>query len=449
MRREFWWSLVLLGVAGLYMGFRFVGLYWDFGAASDELPASVRAYRAAGLPWTAADLAGPKPSDAENAAPLVRQAIAAMPGKAVTSAFEVAYREGTADPTAFGSALVILHGAAKRPKLDYGRDWDEPNLLFPELANVKLMVKALAARAEAKAARGDDADALTDIEDARRVGALTGQEPILIASLAGIACEGIALDAVERCLSQAAGKPGRLARYRAWLSRPAPPRDMVPAIMGETYLDVVFVRNFEAMGGGRSINPMNDLAIFNDELPRSAMKRDGLPANVRARAYLTRHNQMWTELMQRTNGLKGDPGGMGRIWEAIGNRSYRGLSHQFDAILFRLSGNVLKTPLIPLTRQAVTLAFADALIQRAKVGRWPTKIDAMDPFGKGPLRSRFDGKRFRVWSVGRNGVDDGGLTDREADAAGKRSDDMVAVYPQFSRTELAGLVPAPTMGMGR
>lgn len=79
----------------------------------------------------------------------------------------------------------------------------------------------------------------------------------------------------------------------------------------------------------------------------------------------------------------------------------------------------------PLAAQAVALAFADALILHARTGRWPTTVTVTDPLGTGPLHTRFDHGRFRVWSVGRDGKNDGGFVSWK----GKRSDDLVAVYP--------------------
>lgn len=69
-------------------------------------------------------------------------------------------------------------------------------------------------------------------------------------------------------------------------------------------------------------------------------------------------------------------------------------------------------------RKRSLLASMDVLAFHRANGRWPATLieagsDYTDPFDDKPLRYKLDGEGFRVWSVGQNGKDDGGKTNRE------------------------------------
>lgn len=58
-----------------------------------------------------------------------------------------------------------------------------------------------------------------------------------------------------------------------------------------------------------------------------------------------------------------------------------------------------------------------------------------DPFTPGsPLRAKVGNREIIVWSVGPNGIDDGGLDPVAAD--GTRRDDIAFVYPPSLRKKL-------------
>jgi hypothetical protein len=85
------------------------------------------------------------------------------------------------------------------------------------------------------------------------------------------------------------------------------------------------------------------------------------------------------------------------------------------------------------SRKAHLLAAVRVLEHRAKTGAWPTTLSEAgaefeDPYDGLPLRFRLDGAGFRVWSVGEDGRDDGGLTREEANGA---TFDEVLAYPRL------------------
>jgi hypothetical protein len=85
------------------------------------------------------------------------------------------------------------------------------------------------------------------------------------------------------------------------------------------------------------------------------------------------------------------------------------------------------------SRKAHLLAAVRVLEHRTKTATWPMTLseagaEFKDPYNGSPLRFRLDGAGFRVWSVGEDGHDDGGLTQQEAKGP---PFDEVLVYPHL------------------
>lgn len=434
--------IALLGVgAAIYV--------YDYPRVAADLPDAARDYRAAGLPWTAADLA-PNPSvrPEENAAPGLRAALAAWPQR--TSSWkgetQVAYADPLGSAALQGGSVVVriarvapalrlVHEAVARPRLDFGRDWDlGQSAPFSERPGFKAIASTLAARAETRAAGGDDAGALADLEDACRLGVLVASEPTILSAFVGGGCETSALKGVLVCLTRAAGDPRRLEVYRDWLARPVPTIDLNRALRGELYSIVATLRNLES----RDMMP-DPLRLKAGDVPdlvggARPLRRDGFPPDLRDRAYLARCLRRWTELAEATHGLTDPVDRIGQEAEWIES------SHQevmtaisfYEFTLFPIYSNLGRTNRSLTTRRALALAFADALVLHAREGRWPASVPVPDPFGEGDLKVRLDGGRFRVYSVGEDGRDDGGLAPGETAGPGPHGRDIVAVYPPIS-----------------
>lgn len=447
-------SLFLAGFGGLLCGAKVFTIYWDFPAAASELPEAIREYRSQGLPWTAADLERHVP-DAENAAPLIRKAIAEMPDKKTVEGFKDGLTHGGAEKflPAFEKPFAVFHQAVSFPKLDYHRDWDlGPDLPFTEFAPLKVLTRALVTRAEQEARYGNDAGALKSLEDGMRGARLTAQEPVFIAHLVAATEETSTFAGAERCLARAHVDMDRLRQYRRCLASVPPLPPVRNSISFETYNLVSFIRNLDHHGGMKSPNPLSDFDFLMNEEPvteppASSLRRDGIPPQTRAQAYLTRILQAWTELSRRTRSSGMNDEAYGQVAESIADRidEQRGLSYRLNGTIVPRFSQAYKTPLAVLAAQRKAVALADALIKHGETGRWPERTDQIDPFSGKPLRMRFDGKRLRIWSIGRNGTDNGGLTWWEASDKGKYSDDLIAAYPPLPKPPRLA-VGSPSMG---
>lgn len=445
MRRGRRWLLGIVGLAALVAtvaGLVFV----DYPQASSELPEALKEYREQRLPWLASEIALPPVPDKENAAALVQQAIAAWPKKGLDYGPADTLPYGTIpDLAPFQRALDLVYEAVKRPRLDFRRDWDlGPFVTFSEEARVKDLVRALTARAEMRSRKGDDAGALTDLDTARMLGVLIAQDHGMIAAMVATSCQNMVTGQVRHCLATAAKDPSRLRRYRDWLARPAPLLDLRRHLRDEIFLTVATARNLDRMGIGTSWNPGDDLVGETShcsdcaklgELTSANVRRDGLPGPMRSRAYLARCLQMWTELSRQTNGLN-ERVELIAVNAAEIQQRYAlppTTSHLHDNVLFPSYFHFGRVNRSILASQVLAIAYADALLLRAKTGSWPTACDVPDPMGDGYLRVKTEGGRFQIWSAGRNGVDDGGFPLREPSDPSKPHDDLVAAYPPIAR----------------
>lgn len=436
MRKAWWIGLgTSTGIAafgasvfGLY---RIVTLFYDYGPAASELPEAVRAYRATGLPFVARDIAPAHPAAGGDATPAIRAALKALPSAAVGAELTKAARnpDATADPVLgkYAKPLGLVAAVSGRSGVDFRRDWDlGPNVRFPENVGLKSLARAASVRAVREAQRGNDAAAVRDLALGQRIALWAGEDPTLIPMLVRLASEQIVLDEAYRCLAAAKGDSARIARYAAWLRQAPPALEFGRAMRGEAWLGVATGRNLDRFGGANAVAAGKGLSSHTLRL-----RREGLPEGEKQRAMMTRILQVWTEAYGETNGFRMPVAEIGPRLKAIEERwdHKKGVSGVLVAILFPITGGASKAITSLHAKRAVTIGFAEALDAQARTGHWPAAVSPLDPFTGKPLKVRVDAKGFRVYSVGRDGKDDGGLSRREAPKGKDATFDEVAAYP--------------------
>lgn len=415
MTRPQW---AFIGVAGLvlvsgtvFVVAKFGPVVADVPLAARELPDAVRAYRRAGLPWVAADLRTEVPP-AENAAPALRAAFK----KWDTKAFRTVERDLKKEPTAavlapFEPALDDVRLATARTRVDFGRDWDYgPYIEFREYRPMKESAKALVARARVRLMGGRTADGIADLRAAHSLGDLAGQEPTIISALVRIAIAAIVRDGVRRA---AAESPAAIPALRILAAEPRPRPDWNRATRGEAYIGIATTRNMHLYRPtGEDVN--------NLPSPESLV-RAGTPDGRMKRAFLTRHLQWWTKALADGT-MRKDPRAVARRMDVMENAMPRKPSYTLLAIL------------LPVISKAVEVGERfddDAKVTRAYLAllAGPRPFPARGPNG---FRYRREGRGFRLWTVGPNGIDENGRLKTElplAERADSKIDDVVALYP--------------------
>ncbi|HWA83353.1 MAG TPA: hypothetical protein VG820_07975, partial [Fimbriimonadaceae bacterium] len=284
----------MLFTAGIgYVAFR----YFDIPQASMQIDSAVEKYRKAGLPWEAKELAPKPPVRAEeNAAPLIRKASSALDLKLFRSSYRRIAGEldngkpdtAAADLAPFEKAMALGIEASKRPRVDFGRDWDMGvDLLFPEETTVRTLVHLLGFRAELRAQRGDITGMISDVRAALRLSNLPTQEPTGIPLLATVSSQRLVFASIQRCGDTLQRNPAALRDLSQALEQEYRKPSFADALPGEAYMMVATVRNLEL----RRENESGESIPID---PRN-LRRTGAPSNPFARAFMTRALQEWTE----------------------------------------------------------------------------------------------------------------------------------------------------------
>jgi hypothetical protein len=448
----------------------------DIAAAAAALPAAIEAYRREGLPWTAADLQ-PKPPipDAENAAPPLRQAVDAIDWREWgVDSMAVAVRAGFDEDvqevvSSYRPMLNLLYRAVQKPRYWYWRDYDQgPALLLPEYPEFKLMIRALVFTAEFDALHGKVEESVRELETARRLSNLFARESgPLVGALVQFACAAIVFAAEERILAIPSLQHADRAKLAEECMKPTDVSHIASCLSVEAFFPILLLRRSRPidprhateaewnrfMGADTDGHIVGDPTLYWKPAAASAL----VPDDLASRASLTRILQFWTETARRARVLPnireltkemdariaaivpGEPGsgGPGQANPGQGAPRAVGASYLFlfrVAPIFRNSGEAeMRT--VAAERCARALAFA--LAERDRTGKFPLDAERyptpmQDPFG-GTLKIKLTADGVRIYSVGPDGVDNGGIARRElADKSAESGYDIVASYPPLT-----------------
>jgi hypothetical protein len=339
--------------------------FFDMSQAAGEVDAAKAEYLRLGLPFVAADIKpNPAVQDNENAAPLLRKAAVSVqklgfsrkaPGlRKLIIAGKVDEVIDLLEP--MQPAMAIAKEAAKRPRLDYKRDWDlGVDVLFPELASVKALVHSLCARAQVRAKRGDVTGAVDDFRTSLKLAALTGQEPGLIPTLVLIACERITLDAIHRAASDIKHNQDALVKLQSLLRERTPRPSLEAAIRGDIFMGLATIRN---------------LPRFSKKIrPLPGIERGGVPKDKVRRAYMARHMQLWNMAWKATRSQTSNPIAMGQTLDEVGESitKQRSQSQVMNASMYPVLGQSGKAFVTLEADWRVTDALVTLLLMESKV----------------------------------------------------------------------------------
>lgn len=418
--------------AGVYAFFR----HYDYYFAISELAQAESTYKASGLPWTADDVRpNPPVADNENAAPGILATIKLVPRRAFDYSKPTEdrirqlratnkYREllNILDP--YQGELDKMAAAVEKPRFDSNPDWDlGEDLIFQELAHMKWFVKRLALRAEAKAGLGKHLEALRDFEAAWRLAHHIGQEPFTLFITASNSSQAVVLDSILRCASKANFDQTSLTGLiEIILSREEP--NLIAALRGEIYMGLAVLRREK---GVDSFFPEIN-SDFVDSMDNWI--DDRFPARTKYAAIRVRYLQANAEIGHMLAKSNHDFNLLGRKSDEVIDRyeDRRGKSHRFVGFGFSIYTNGF---LNGRSRRTSTLALLRSLQIKLETGKLPEAIDQIpgswvDPFTNKPLKLVRKGNIVRIYSVGPDLKDEGGLTKAESMSS---NDDIVMIYP--------------------
>ncbi|MBL7224426.1 MAG: hypothetical protein ISS72_11280 [Candidatus Brocadiae bacterium] len=406
---------------------------WD-SVATFQINRRVRAMRQAGEPTSLAELAAayPEPPEGQNAAPILQKAFDLMEkigddgnhpllpiaGNAKLPAIDQpippAMRGASqAYLTDHAEVLELLHQAAEKEGCKFPINFEDGiGMQLPHLSKISSATRLLALEAIERTEEGKAAEAADSLVAALRLGHALARESVLISGLVRVACDSIAARQVERWASQSKPSPEALERVEAALQDEADPTLMHKVIVAERCFGMDMYRTY-------ALDPKKRGELGALGVP------DTLFLRVVPRAYFKSDLVAYIDLMSGYAATARLPYPQSLIRAgAVGKTIEQRIPRYF--IIARMLLPVLGRVFIEGQRHMARLDSArvglTVLRYRAQKGKLPDTLDALapdfvkavpvDPFNGKPLLYRTTPQGFTVYSLGENGKDDGGQTER-------------------------------------
>jgi hypothetical protein len=432
-RKSSYWKIpIILLFLFLAMPITYVAIVFRINA--DRLEGDMDAIRRAGEPFTLTEIEPPPVPPSENAAPSYNQAVQKLEkeklredtkGGILPTDKELQAARGWIE--ANEECLKYLDRAIEHPKcrfdLDYARGFAmliDPQMEMRELAELK------AVRAVLFCLRGDTEKAVKDLEGGLVLARHLNEEPLLISFLLRLGRIKIATNALEKCLRVRKGGASHFVKLLPALEKMELSASLKKAQMGERAIGIdVFDQLREGhitlldVSGGTCSAPS----------PRSIPETIG--HYVYRKFLLSSDELAYLRIMARTIEIADRP--YVEIEKKLKplEREVQLLARQRHITSsFLLSGIVMSKVKATSRRARLDLARLAILAEcyKEKTNRYPDRLDALvgeglaevpkDPFSSKPYRYKRRGDGRILYSVGENGIDDGGRpgqTDSEGD----------------------------------
>ena len=426
--------LVICGICG-------VGSYTGFGQPERQYQQELAKSEAAGLPSQPEKYQRQVDPD-DNAAGLYLEAITALAAleksnrdstKAMLAGLSPDYTVDTAEADLAKADVVFqkLDAAAAKPDLCFDKRYaDGMYALFPELAPMKNFVKLRYLRALVLANRGKYNAAYGELAKAGTISRQLGQDnPTLIGLLVQIASRAITMRGLEQILCLQGRQPDAAAHAETVLRALGDPPNLHRSLRGEYAGTLGTMQQlgdpkrredlFQSFGG-----------VGTEDSPRTPTLEERLVGWPSVRYQMMAsvvkfYRSVYQDLPETT------PAGT-RLMKAAADVDARQAAATAPT-------DFLTRALMPVFAGAAGAVVKDAanvrLIQllalnlsRPRGLEIPTSFP-MDPFSDKPFFGKVTADGFRIWSVGRNGVDDGGEISTNGDTSG----DIVVGYPFIDR----------------
>lgn len=357
--------------------------------------------------------------DSQNAAPLYRQAFAALDADPTATA-DISSPAVTDLLARHAATLDLIRRAADRDTCRFQRDWTRPSIdmLLPEMQSLRMAARLLVLDARREAADGNAADALHDVARIQRIGRHSSSEPLLISNLVGIAIDTMALDTLAQVLPTL--RKSDLAALDS-----SDIRDLVttpPALASHYYGEEAFgLSTFADMTDSR-FGVANALEMFANQ-PRQPFLFRILPLTLLYRVFFLEADLSgYRSIMRKYQQLAAGPEPYPEVkkkTDAMEKELWDRSPGMMSSLIVPALGGVFRAQAQDVARQRAATALVAATKQRLETGAVPETFDQLaaqlvppasrDPFtADQPLVMKRTDDALLVYSIGPDGEDDGG-----------------------------------------
>lgn len=397
-----------------------------FSTRGPDLEALAKEYKGADMFWTVKDFPpAPEVSDSDNAAPLLRKAVELWPR--MRGAMEFGFRfepknkeeaeELLGRMDNLNPSLELAQKASLKKAYSPGWDWDQDlNKVVPEMQSLRLIVRALCQKSQALLVMGNLNDALEAWQSALRLTLLARTVPDSSASLLA---------------SSMAASVGRAA-VKALDLRPTDGRLTKGLVEGLKQLDsdsdwrlIIKTDGYAYLATLRNSVNVGDAAarlqtdFYEPDSQKKPLVRDGIPAAPDLKVMTGGVFEAYAQMGEAVSSEKATLPDAILLAEKLEDEAGSGGTTRSLSSLSRSLRRIAAG--MGYVRAAHALAVI--LHERSKGNNKIAGLDDvpggpwLDPLSGMPLKASFRKERVKIWSIGANMADDGGLSREEASAA--------------------------------
>jgi hypothetical protein len=456
---RFWWlKRIAVAVTIALLGLIALRLWWGHAAAV-RVRALVDAAHARGAPILPADFAPEPLAENENAAATLALAAASIVTDANFDAIAQTWNGGPFTPPELAQvdaiaaknqrALQLARLARSQPRADWGLQICSPaiSIRLPHLSSQRQLARLQEWIAQRDHERGRDGDALGHVRDLLREADAIDQGPqCVVTHLTALALVGLTTDLVEQIASDLHVAKGGPASSRSGAAAPEQIRAVIQGLIDERSLRTAGFRSWQGermmvLDSGEHgpellyamrLLPRGSLR-FELWLIRPAFLLDGIRlAGIRSQIAHAASRPNWP---QAAAGLPQKPGN-------IDSSGLGQLAHPLDRVMSMTADRALRTHFQMLAeRRAAAIELALCLYRLHHNGLLPAKLPALVPdylpsLPADPMAGDGHGFCYHsathppvIYSVGENGVDDGGTRLPDGTPQGFRWNLPDAVFP--------------------
>ena len=394
--------------------------------SGSKLPDELAKLRSMGVPTIATDLTpNPVVTDEDNAAFLYKEfnqkVKDILKARKMSASASVLASYGTVtshpndqlhaiqDMKEIAEPLAILDRLIEKPRYYQPRDYTKgAGVLFPELAEMKTAAKLLGGRAKVQWETGDLDGARRSIALQFQIARHLSEEPTIIGALVCIAVNSIAFVTLDQYLEVIKNNPDALAKTLKMLEERKFELDLRKGFYGEVVMGRYAIQQLKSW---------NDFSYGDNGEPTGWQK--GLDrwtiGDPSVRKMLEwKFVSTWRGLFEK---FPKDPTDWQSYDKVFSDLAFRletdmSLENRLNQVMFPVFSQLGISYVQMRARQRLGILATKLLLMR-KTGLPPNLAGfgeiGIDPITGLPMGYYSKGKGFKVWSVGQNQVDDGGL----------------------------------------
>ncbi|MBC8065144.1 MAG: hypothetical protein H7Y17_09965 [Chlorobia bacterium] len=397
------------------------------GKIGDQLPKELAALKKMGVPTEPADLApNPPIPTGQNAGVLLEELIAELKELRNDANYKKAYNELSSNRKAnpednplvvtaiaqFGGYLKKADRLGSFRRLDFHRDYSlGASLMFPEYADIKEIAKWQAARSRLYIKEGNLSGSLSALRSIFAMARQCFDEPTIISALVGIAIDAIGQRAFETHLEAIKANQPALAEARNMLESFQSDFNLKWSLAGEVIMGRIYIQSLrkwnDAMWmdseGGYETEPSRPDPIDRMTLGDPSVRR----------MFEAKYLELWRKAHEQMPKSNSDWKGIGKAMATIEKtlENDNSAENYLNQILYPVFGQFANAAGLFQARYRLSLLSIRLLQDRVR--GLPTDLTrygqlAIDPMDGKPIRYIRKGGGFKIWSVGRDEVDNKG-----------------------------------------